>query len=93
MLEKAHQQRAKGIDVVLGLVETQGRAETADKVGDLEVIARRAIEYRGTGENHHRPHASAIVAALAAQRRIGTPMAKDLDLEIVDDQALQESKP
>ena len=93
MLEKAHQLRAKGIDVVLGLVETQGRAETAEKIGDLEVIARPAIEYRGTGKNHHRPHASAILAALAAQGRNGTPLAKDLDIEIVGDQALEESKP
>jgi two-component system, OmpR family, sensor histidine kinase KdpD len=48
MLEEAHQLRAKGIDVVVGLVETHNRAETMEKVGDLEVIARRPIEYRGT---------------------------------------------
>ena len=48
MLEEAHQLRAKGIDVVIGLVETHGRAETAEKIGDLEVIPRRTIEYRGT---------------------------------------------
>ncbi len=48
MLEEAHQLRAKGIDVVIGLVETHNRAETMDKVGDLEVIARRPIEYRDT---------------------------------------------
>ena len=43
MLEEAHQLRAKGIDVVIGLVETHGRAETAEKIGDLEVIPRRTI--------------------------------------------------
>ena len=48
MLEEAHQLRAKGIDVVIGVVETHGRAETAEKIGDLEVIPRRTIEYRGT---------------------------------------------
>jgi two-component system sensor histidine kinase KdpD len=48
MLEEAHQLRAKGIDVVVGLVETHGRAETAEKVGDLEIIPRRSFEYRGT---------------------------------------------
>jgi two-component system, OmpR family, sensor histidine kinase KdpD len=48
MLEEAHQLRAKGIDVVIGLVETHGRAETAEKIGDLEVIPRRTLEYRGT---------------------------------------------
>jgi two-component system sensor histidine kinase KdpD len=48
MLEEAHQLRAKGIDVVIGVVETHGRVETAEKIGDLEVIARRTFEYRGT---------------------------------------------
>ena len=60
MLEEAHQLRAKGIDVVVGLVETHGRAETAEKVGDLEIIARRTIEYRGT--TLHEMDVDAIVA-------------------------------
>src|SRR5579875_3889571 len=47
MLEEAHELRAKGVDVVLAFVETHGRAETAEKIGDLEVIPRRKIEYRG----------------------------------------------
>ena len=51
MLEEAHQLRAKGVDVVVGLVETHGRAETAAKIGDLEIVPRRAIEYRGTTQN------------------------------------------
>src|SRR5262249_19093562 len=48
MLEEAHQLRAKGIDVVVGLVETHQRAETAARVGDLGVIPRRTLEDRGT---------------------------------------------
>jgi two-component system, OmpR family, sensor histidine kinase KdpD len=48
MLEEAHQLRAKGVDVVVGLVETHNRAETVAKVGDLEIIPRRRFEYRGT---------------------------------------------
>jgi len=51
MLEEAHQLRAKGVDVVVGLVETHGRAETVAKIGDLEVVPRRSIEYRGTAQN------------------------------------------
>jgi two-component system, OmpR family, sensor histidine kinase KdpD len=47
MLEEAHELRAKGVDVVLGFVETHGRKETAAKIGDLEQVARRKIEYRG----------------------------------------------
>jgi len=47
MLEEAHQLRDRGTDVVVGVVETHGRADTAAKVGDLEIIPRRKIEYRG----------------------------------------------
>jgi two-component system, OmpR family, sensor histidine kinase KdpD len=47
MLDDAHQLRAQGIDVVLALVETHGRAETAERIGDLEIIPPQIIEYRG----------------------------------------------
>ena len=47
MLEDAHALRARGVDVVVGLVETYGRADTEAQLGDLEVIPRRKIEYRG----------------------------------------------
>lgn len=47
MLEDAHAFRREGIDVVVGLIETYGRAETERKVGDIEVIPRRKIEYKG----------------------------------------------
>ena len=47
MLEEAHELRNKGIDVVLGFIETHGRADTVAKVGDLEVVPRRKLDYRG----------------------------------------------
>jgi two-component system sensor histidine kinase KdpD len=47
MLEDAHAARAEGVDAVIGFVETYGRIETEAKVGDLEVVPRRKIEYRG----------------------------------------------
>ena len=47
MLEEAHQLRQQGHDVVLGFVETHGRAETAARVGDLELVPLREIPYRG----------------------------------------------
>ncbi len=47
MLEEAHRLKAEGIDVVAGLVETHGRAETAALLDGLEVIPRRSVEYRG----------------------------------------------
>ena len=46
MLETAHAMRRQGIDVVIGLVETHGRAETAAMIGDLEVIPQKEIPYR-----------------------------------------------
>jgi two-component system sensor histidine kinase KdpD len=46
MLEHAHQLREQGIDVVIGVVETHGRAGTAALVHDLEIIPPKAISYR-----------------------------------------------
>jgi len=46
MLQDAHALRREGIDVVVGFVETYGRAETEAKIGDLEIVPRRRIEYR-----------------------------------------------
>ena len=47
MLEEAHALRKRGIDVVGALIETHGRAETEALIGDLEVVPRRRLEYRG----------------------------------------------
>ena len=47
MLEDAHALKKQGVDVVVGLVETHGRAETREKIGDLEVIPRRTVSYKG----------------------------------------------
>ena len=47
MLEEAHELRDKSVDVVLGFIETHGRADTMAKVGDLEVVPRRKLDYRG----------------------------------------------
>lgn len=46
MLEHAHQLRKQGVDVVIGLVETHGRAETAALIRDLEVIPQKEVVYR-----------------------------------------------
>jgi two-component system, OmpR family, sensor histidine kinase KdpD len=48
MLEAAHEQRRDGVDVLIGVVETHGRPETEALVDGLEVLPRRAVEYRGT---------------------------------------------
>jgi two-component system sensor histidine kinase KdpD len=47
MLEEAHLLWKQGYDVVIGFVETYGRADTEAKIGDLEVIPRQRIDYRG----------------------------------------------
>ncbi len=48
MLEAAHEQRRESVDVVIGVVETHGRAETEALVDGLEILPRRAVDYRGT---------------------------------------------
>jgi two-component system sensor histidine kinase KdpD len=47
MLEEAHALKKRGVDVVLGFVETHGRAETAALMEGLEYVPRRKVEYRG----------------------------------------------
>ncbi|HET7291694.1 MAG TPA: sensor histidine kinase KdpD [Vicinamibacteria bacterium] len=47
MLEAARGRRAEGVDVVIGWIETHGRAETAALTDGLERVAPRALEYRG----------------------------------------------
>lgn len=47
MLEEAHRLKAEGIDVVLGAVETRGRADVEALRAGLDAVAPRALEYRG----------------------------------------------
>lgn len=47
MLQSAHARCKAGIDVVVGFVETHGRAETEALVRGLEVVPRKRLEYRG----------------------------------------------
>jgi len=47
MLNEAHDLRRRGIDVVVGFIETHGRADTAAQVRDIEVISRQRIQHRG----------------------------------------------
>ena len=47
MLEDAHLLKGRGVDVLVGYIETHGRVETAAKIGDLEGIARRHVSYKG----------------------------------------------
>ncbi|MEW5738535.1 MAG: sensor histidine kinase KdpD [Myxococcota bacterium] len=47
MLESARLLKARGLDVVVGLIETHGRAETAKLIEGLEVLPRQTLDYRG----------------------------------------------
>ena len=47
MLQEGHRLQEDGIDVVIGLVETHGRADTAKLIEGLEVIPRERRQYRG----------------------------------------------
>jgi two-component system sensor histidine kinase KdpD len=48
MLADARRQREQGRDVVIGVVETHGRQDTARLLAGLELLPRRAIDKRGT---------------------------------------------
>src|SRR5271154_1629653 len=47
MLDEAHKLKSEGHDVVIGFIETHGRAETEAKVKDLEVVPMREVTHRG----------------------------------------------
>ena len=47
MLNEGHRRESRGTDVVVGYVETHGRPQTQAQIGDLEIIPRKKIEYRG----------------------------------------------
>lgn len=47
MLQEGQRIKRQGVDVVIAVVETHGRAETANLIGDLEQVPRKKIEYRG----------------------------------------------
>jgi two-component system, OmpR family, sensor histidine kinase KdpD len=48
MLDEANRRKQRGEDVVIGYVETHNRKGTVEQLGDLPVIPRKKIEYRGT---------------------------------------------
>lgn len=48
MLSEGIRRAARGEDIVIGLVETHGRAGTTEVAGKLEQIPRKAIDYKGT---------------------------------------------
>jgi two-component system sensor histidine kinase KdpD len=48
MLSEAIRRKSRGEDVVIGIVETHGRARTAELMAQLEQVPRKKMEYKGT---------------------------------------------
>ena len=47
MLDEGRRRQSRGTDVVVGFVETQDRPHTSALLDGLEIVPRRAVEYRG----------------------------------------------
>src|SRR6266568_4481857 len=47
MLNEGHRREGRGTDVVVGYLEAHGRPRTLAQLGDLEVIPRKKVTYRG----------------------------------------------
>src|SRR5216684_1457392 len=47
MLNEGHRREGRGTDVVVGYVETHGRPQTQAQIGDLEIVPRKQVTYRG----------------------------------------------
>jgi two-component system, OmpR family, sensor histidine kinase KdpD len=47
MLNEGRRRNERGTDVVIGFVECHGRRLTENMIGDLEVIPRKQVDYRG----------------------------------------------
>ena len=48
MLAEGVRRRSRGEDIVIGIVETHGRARTAELANQLEQVPRKQLEYKGT---------------------------------------------
>src|SRR5450759_1229783 len=47
MLNEGHRREGRGASVVIGYVETHRRSQTEAQIGDLEVMPRKQVTYRG----------------------------------------------
>jgi two-component system, OmpR family, sensor histidine kinase KdpD len=83
MLNDARRLRSEGHEVVVGFVESHGRPETEAQIGDLEVVPRMQVPYRGvtieemdTDAILARKPEIALVDELAHTNPPGSPRAK-----------------
>jgi two-component system sensor histidine kinase KdpD len=47
MLQEGNELQRRGVDVVVGFIETHGRADTEAQIGELEIVPRKKIPYKG----------------------------------------------
>ena len=83
MLERAHQLKSEGVDVVTGFIETHGRAETAALLNGLETVPRKIIVDNGIRHEEldreaviARHPRVALIAELAPTNAAGSPSHK-----------------
>jgi two-component system sensor histidine kinase KdpD len=48
MLKAAHEQQTRGINILIGVVETHGRKETEELIEGLTILPRTTLDYRGS---------------------------------------------
>jgi two-component system sensor histidine kinase KdpD len=96
MLNEGQRLRTEGHDIVAGFIEAHGRAETEAQIGDLEVIPRVRIPYRGviveemdTDAILARRPEIVLVDELAHSNPPGSPRAKRYeDVEVLRDASI-----
>ena len=69
MLRDAHLLRERGLDVAVAFVETYGRADTEAQIGQLDVVPRRRMPYRGVETGGDGPRRGAGAPAGRGHRR------------------------
>lgn len=72
MLNEGRRLKSDGNDVVVGYVETHGRAETEAQLGDLEIVPRKRIDYQGK---------------LLEEMDVGAIISRNPDIVLVDELA------
>src|SRR5437588_3922 len=68
MLNEGHRRESRGTDIVVGYVETHKRSQTQAQLGDLEVIPRKQVTYRGV--TLEEMDTEAIIAPHALRQRM-----------------------
>ena len=85
MLREAHALKARGVDVVAGLVETYGRPDTEAQLQDLEVVPRACITYKGaTLEEALRGKETVAEGVATTQSAMQLAERHDVDMPIVE---------